>query len=490
MGLRREEPISAVAVAVLAGLPYDTLDGAIRLTLPRYRGRRALLAVAGLLLGAGLLLSGCGMRRTGAGANVLVVTIDTLRADHLGCYGYRRPTSPRIDALAKEGTLFETAYCPMPTTGPSHASLFTSLYPRRHGMLKNGWKLAEDLPTLAESLKQHGYRTGAVVSSFVLDPCFGMARGFDDYDSSFEAERATMGREIMWEGEAVNGGFDQRADATTLKAARWLEERQDERFFLWVHYFDPHSPYEPPEPHARDYLAEVQAPGLQETVARYDGEIRFVDEELGKLLDRLDSLGLRSRTLVVLTADHGEGLGQHNWMHHGLHLYEEAVRIPLAFRLPGVVAAGRRVEALAEMIDVAPTILDLVDLPREPRFGGQSLVPALLGESTSERLAFLERRRYELEGEEAEAVKGDKFGVRYRSYKYHWAPDEGTEQLFDLSADPTELHNLAARLPSLAASLQERIRSWRREEEAGRALPGQTVSPEIEKRLEALGYVR
>jgi arylsulfatase A-like enzyme len=413
--------------------------------------------------------------------NVVLVTIDTLRADHCSAYGYARDTTPVMRRLASEGVLVEAAYAPMATTAPSHATLLTSLYPIAHGCVRNGRFLREQHVTLAERLKAAGYRTSAVVSSFVLSPRFGFGQGFGSFDSRFEDARPRDARQTT-----ARKAFSRTADATTLVALDWLARRQRDRpFFLWVHYFDPHEPYAPPEAFRRRF----RQTGPDEVAARYDGEVAFADEQLGRLLDALDQAGERTRTLVVLTADHGEGLGDHGHMTHSVNVYEEAVRVPLVFRWPGTVPAGRRLAGPVEMVDVTPTVLELLGLPLAPPLHGTSFAGALRGQPGTERTAdakmvFLQRRVYTDEA----SIRGEKFGVRAGSWKYIEALDEGTRELFDLRADPAELANVAARHPEPAARLSQAIARWRARHAGGpKALDDETE--EAREGLRALGYV-
>lgn len=433
--------------------------------------------------------AGCRFEPSGTGSNVLLIIIDTLRADHLGCYHYDRSTSPHIDKFAETGALFQNSYCQMPTTGPSHASIFTSLYPRRHGLLKNGWILSKSYPTLAEILERNGYTTAGIVSSFVLDPRFGFDRGFGEYDADFSALGASMGHNMAWEGVHVSGGFDQRANVTTAKALQWLRKHGKEKFFLFVHYFDPHSPYNPPEPHVQDFLRDG-ANTLDTAIAHYDGEIGFVDQEVGRLLDYLKEEGLDSRTLIIITSDHGEGLGQHEWMEHGMYLYEEQVRIPLLMSLPGVIPEKTVVNSTVEAIDIAPTILDILNVAPERSFSGQSVFPMILDpRNEADQIVFLERRYYEVPSYLGVKVRGQKFAVRRGNFKYIWAPQEETQELYDLFNDPTELSNMVDAYPDDSANMQAMIQQWEREQESEHPKPVQTIDEESRDKLRSLGYV-
>jgi len=449
---------------------------------------------AGVVWLALALAGGSACRRPEGPPNLLVVTIDTLRADHCSTYGYSRQTTPVLDRLAREGVQVEQAYAPMATTGPSHASMFTSLYPASLGYTRNGQVLDDAQLTLAERLRRARYRTAAAVSSFVLDRRFGFAQGFGTYDAAFEPGTAST-RFSTWEGVEVDSAFDRRANATTDAALSWLGRRgRDRPFFLWVHYFDPHHPYVAPPPF--DQRFPGAGPGtVAEAIAQYDGEIAFTDQHLGRLIDAVDAEGLRERTLVVVTADHGEGLMQHGHMGHGIHLYEEAVRVPLVFRWPGRLPAGTRLPGPAEHVDLVPTVLELIGL--EPRTGeveGVSLAKGLLGEAgvpgrDVRRTVVLQRRRYESDSVGGVAVRGSKFAVRAGPWKYIEADDEGTRELFDLSQDPRETVDLAVSRAEEADRLSRLIAVWRKRFERGRRAIDD-ASPETLEALRALGYVQ
>ena len=433
-----------------------------------------------------MLVSGCGRA---PGLNVLLVTVDTLRADHCSVSGYARETTPQLAALAREGVRVELAYAPMPTTGPSHASMFTGLYPITHGVVKNGLTLEQDFGTLAEALREKGYDTAAVVSSFVLDARFGYAQGFEAYDDEFEAGHGSIERHAL-EGHEVEEGFDRRADETTGRARAVLERlaARPKPFFLFVHYFDPHAPYAPPEPWAGRFDGGA-TDELSRAIDAYDGEIAFVDDAIGKLLEALRAAGLERNTLVVVTADHGEGLMQHGHMAHGVQIYEEAVRVPLLFHLPGRLPAGGTLSGPVELVDLLPTILDLAGHEVPAGLHGRSVARAVAGDAAldPERPVHLHRRHYVARAIGDLAVAGEKLGLRLGSWKYIEGEGEGTRELFDLAADPGERVSLAEARPEIAASLAERIRAWRTA--TGRGVQVETLSPEDRERLRALGYV-
>lgn len=436
------------------------------------RRRRPALALAALAVLAG------GCRRAQERPNLVLVTVDTLRADHTTPYGYGRDTTPVLARLAREGVVVDQAYAPMATTGPSHAALLTSRYPVSLGYLRNGQRLDEAQTTLAERLHAAGYRASAAVSSFVLDKRLGFAQGFGTYDGRFPEEI-----------------YDRRADETTDVALAWLSRRAKDRpFFLWVHYFDPHEPYSPPPPFDRRFATPRDA-GLPGAVALYDGEIAFTDHELGRLVDAIEAAGLSARTLLVVTADHGEGLMQHGHMGHGLHLYEEAVRVPLVFRWPGSLPAGARLPGPVEHVDLVPTVLDLLGVPRGPgEIEGQSLAAALRGETGTagrdpRRTVFLQRRLYDTDTVSGFAVKGEKFAARAGPWKYIEAPQERTRELYDLQSDPGETRDLSAGRADVADLLARGIAGWRGRFDR-RARARDDASREMQEALRALGYVQ
>lgn len=387
------------------------------------------------------------------GFSILLVTLDTTRADFLGCYGHPGSHTPNIDRLAAEGTMFTQCTASAPATLPSHASIMTAMHPYVHGARDNvGYRLVDQNTTLAESLRTSDYRTGAFVSAFVVNRQTGLDQGFDKYgDAGSRPER--RGNEVC--GEAI----------------QWLRGCDKEKFFLWVHFFDPHYPYEPPEPHRTRYRDA------------YQGEIAFVDQEVGRLLDALRSFGLEDRTLVVLTADHGEGLGQHDEPTHLFFLYDTTLSVPLLFWAPSQIPAGRRVDAQIRTIDIAPTILDMVGTQPLPMAQGTSLRPLILGETDDLQLAAY-----------AETIGGQRLlgtsmlrCLRSDGWKYIHAP---RPELFDLSRDPGERFNIAAAQPSRVAAFRECLRELIVDAPTTVGLDDARVDLDAEAldRLESLGY--
>jgi arylsulfatase A-like enzyme len=440
------------------------------------------------LAAAAVALAACGADRPDR-PNVVLITLDTTRSDHLSAYGYERPTSPVLERLAAEGALFELAYAPSATTGPSHATMFTSRYPASHRVLKNGVPLSDDALTLAEVLGARGYQTGAVVSSWVLKRRFGYAQGFEEYEQGFDPARASITTTPSEPGRAPRA-LDRRADATTDRALEWLEERRDpERpFLLFVHYFDPHEPYDPP-PEPRRRFARPHRGKADRLIDLYDAEIAFTDQQLGRLLDALRRLELEEDTLVIVAGDHGEGLGEHGHTLHGINIYEEAVRVPLVLRLPGRIEAGLRVSGPVELVDLLPTVLELLDLPPGGAEQGRSLAGLLReGEAPDEqRPVFLERRHYKPQVLMGHEVAGVKLGLRHGRWKLIVGEEEGTRELYDLAADPDESRNLYEEQPETVARLTQMLETWRAL--VARESGGAAEFSEADRRqLEALGY--
>ncbi len=458
----------------------------------------AMLPRAGwVLLGAAIIFGELACKSPEVAPNVILITIDTIRTDHCSTYGYERVTTPTLSRVAEAGVLFRNAYAPMATTGPSHATMLTSLYPRTHGLEKNGLFLDPRVQTLPENLKDAGYRTAAVVSSFPLARKFGFDQGFDQYDDAFEGHEGDPTRR-KWEGMVVEGHFDRDARLTTDKASDWLRSTRQsvEPFFLWVHYFDPHSPYSPAESHRGLFLpgsGDDPAPGsLEHTLAMYDAEIRETDDALGRLLRIVGEEGLTDSTVFVIAGDHGEGLMQHGHMEHGVHLFEEAVRVPLVISWPARLPVGIEIDEPVELLDLMPTLLEITGLAGNTAIQqGQSLVGVMTGrrKADSDRPIFLERRRYKPRRVGGQFVQGRKLGIRIGSWKYIQANEEGTRELFDLTTDPSEITNVFERHPDVAERLSQAISLWLEKTPTTFNSSGDLISDEDARMLEAMGYV-
>ena len=443
--------------------------------------------------------------------NVLVVTLDTTRADHTSAYGYARPTTPRLIELAKQGVRFEAAYAPMATTLPSHTSMFTGLLPRTHGALKNGLPVNPKLTLLSETLGGAGYRTAAFLSSFAVASRFGLQRGFSEYDDRFKDGQCKWDV-ARWEGQKIEGDFCRRGDLTRAAAVKWLEsagylpaagaaaggaKQPEQPFFVWIHFFDPHNPYDPVPEQAKLFPPLSANPTeLERDIANYDAEIHFADQEMGKLLDALAKAGLLDDTLVIVAGDHGEGLMDHGWMLHGLQIYEEAVRVPFVFRWPAKLPQGTTIAEPVELTDITPTVLELTGVPAPkvtPPVEGISLAAAMAGTAKldPERPILLQRRFYASKAEKGIPVKGSKHALRLGDWKYIEAKEEDSFELYDLKTDPREKNNLADAKPAERAAMADRLAKTVAGTAAAATTPvTRTVSEEDQRKLEALGYVQ
>jgi arylsulfatase A-like enzyme len=317
------------------------------------------------LAAATFFLHACSPTISDKKSNVVLIIIDTIRADRLGCYGYPIATSPNIDALASEGMLFEQAVTCAPVTLPSVSAILTSTYPAINNVRYNGkFFLSDASVTLAEILRDNGYETGAFIGGFPLDSRFGVDQGFDIYDDDFS--RSTDRRPRQWIGHETED-FERTAAEVNERVFDWLESVKDEKFFLMAHYFDPHWPYEAPAPY-NDGSGDA-----------YNSEIAYTDEHVGKLIAKLEELGLKDDTLIVLTGDHGESLGAHGEPTHGDYLFDTTIRVPLIFQHEGRVPKGLRIGTMVKTIDIMPTIIDFLGLPKGPHTQGDSLVPTFEG---------------------------------------------------------------------------------------------------------------
>ena len=432
--------------------------------------------------------------------NVILVSVDTLRADALGSYGGVAAT-PVLDQLARDGVLFERAFAPAALTAPSHASLLTGSEPLEHGVIRNGATLSPDLEMIAEVFRTAGYASAAFVSSFVLDARFGWDQGFDVFDSTFSEEAATLPKELGNPGAFFLkhdfGGFDRRADASVGAAVAWLE-RAPEPYFLFVHLFDPHDPYVPPDGFERRLhglqfdLDGRSAPDarqpdrLRRLVRRYHAEVLFADEQLGRLFEAAAASGSRRR-LTAVTADHGEGLGQHDWLFHAENLYAEALHVPLLVHDTDAARGGLRIAAPVALIDVAPTLVELAGLPPLASASGRSLAASVrLGSEPTPRPVFAHRRAH-LRG--PAGSRGEKLAVRERDWKLIRSGEQA-EELYDLARDPGELEDrLGAALredPERVAVLRALLDGYGNKRSSAPVAP--QLSDEVRAALEALGY--
>lgn len=453
------------------------------------------------LVGA-LALTGCGSSDPGP-RDVLLITIDTLRADMLSCYGHGRRSSPSLDRLARDGALFERHYATAPMTGPSHATLFTGLYSSEHGLVKNGRMYPSEPPCLAEELSRAGYQTLAVVGSKVLDRQFGMDRGFDVYDDAIETDVDNRrGRRTSAERFA-----SEVVDSALHELAAFED---DQPVFAWLHVFDPHAPFEAPVellPRRRapavfaerlEPNAVVDAEKALVAYIGYEQEVAYTDRELGRFLDAWDGRERGADSVICVTSDHGEGMGEHGYMGHGLFLYEEQLHVPFLLRARGAIEREVRVAKPTSAADVAYTLLALSGAVADVAVPGADLSALTRGDAevrgpVAERPLFSQwdfdrpQRKPALElypdrGRSRDAqvalVDGD--------WKYIWSADVGPE-LYDLAADAREGVNLAERQPDRIASFEGRLATWR-SARIPAFVTGELTDDATRAMLEELGY--
>ena len=393
--------------------------------------------------------------------NVIVITIDTLRADHLGCYGYKQIKTPNIDALATAGSRFERAYTSVPVTLPSHSVIFTGTYPMYSGMHDFAAnKLNATQPTLAAVLKDQGYTTGAVVAAAVLDSRFGLNRGFDFYYDHFDFNRLleTNLDEMERPGNEV-------ADVTL----DWLSKNYQKKFFLWMHLYDPHYPYRPPAPYSAEYKSRP-----------YDGEIAFADAQVGRLIQFLKDKDLYKNTLIVLSGDHGESLGEHGEKTHGFFIYNATLHVPLIFHLPGQ-SAPQTMSEIVNLADLMPTILQVVKVDVPPQVQGRNLLPLMTAKQDEPRGLYAETilPRLHFNWSELRGVETD---------NYHFI-DAPKPELYDLKKDPGETQNIIANKKAVADEMRAKLAAIIRQYSAGQELAEKTgLDPALMERLKSLGY--
>ncbi|MGH9703964.1 MAG: sulfatase-like hydrolase/transferase [Candidatus Acidiferrales bacterium] len=406
-------------------------------------------------------------RAAGDSPNVLLVTIDTLRVDHLACYGYANIHTPNMDQLSAAGARFANAYSAIPITLPSHTVILTGTYPMHTGMHDfGGNKLNPSQATLATLLHAQGYATGAVVGSAVLDSRFGLNRGFDFYYSNFDFNRLS---------ESNLDDMERPGNEVVDRGLAWLAKNGQKKFFLWLHMYDPHFPYHPPAPFSTEYKTHP-----------YDGEIAFDDAQLGRVVRYLKEKNLYDRTLIVLAADHGEGLGEHGEKTHGFFIYNSTLHVPLIIKLPASRAAAPRVvKSSVGLVDIAPTILSVTGTGVPKEMQGRNLLPLMGGaedKTPTELYAETYLPRIHFDWSE---LRGNLVG----NYKFIEAPKP---ELYDLAADPRESHNLFYDKKLVADGMQKRLSQMIEKDTAkspGQSAQSSPVDPILAEKLKSLGYV-
>src|SRR5216684_1903879 len=394
--------------------------------------------------------------------DVFLVTIDTLRADHVHCYGYEPIQTPALDSLAQDGIRFARAFTPSPITNTSHTSILTGLLPSTHGVTDFAIPLIAAHATLAELLKKRGYRTAAFIGAVILDSkalAPGLDRGFEFYDN-FPAQSETKSR---W------GRVERRGMEVVQHAETWLNAHPAGPHFVWVHLYDPHDPYEPPPPYSEIYKDRL-----------YDGEIAYADSALGHFLAYLKKQGWYDGALIVVVGDHGEGLGEHHEDTHGIFLYDSTTHVPLLVKLPNGRAAGKGIDAQVRTTDIVPTILDLLGLPMPEKLDGTSLTPFFTGGAATSRTVF-GQTDYPL-----------RFGwaplrsVRTEAFKFIEAPKP---ELYDLRSDSRELQNKYEPWNAEVQELRKALAELNAQSPASGNTSASSVSPDTIDELHALGYL-
>jgi choline-sulfatase len=403
-------------------------------------------------------------------ASIVLITLDTTRADRIGFDGSKRGLTPNLDALARQAVVFTRAYSQVPLTTPSHATILTGTYPQFNHVRDLGSPLDKNLPCLPAILRAHGYHTAAFVGSQVLDPksasAPGFDRGFDTYDAPFHARQP---------GEDRYHSIERRGMAVVEKALVWLNQHPRGPFFLWLHFYDPHDPYDPLPPFKARYAASP-----------YDGEIAYVDSAVGTLLTALRARGLYHQTLLVVAADHGEAFGEHGELSHGLFLYDDTLHVPLLIKVPGERPAHRLIENRVGLVDIAPTLLQELGIEVPPAMQGASLLPLMKPGADARRTATADRAEY-AETDYPHRAFGWSSLRSWRAGKYLYI-DAPERELYDQSTDPEEAHNLANTSPAVADAMAAQLEAFRRKTtRAGDAQAA--LTPKQAAQLQALGYV-
>jgi arylsulfatase A-like enzyme len=408
--------------------------------------------------------------------NVILITLDTVRADRMGFLGSRRRLTPTLDTFARQSVVFTHAYSQVPLTTASHATILTGMYPQFHQVNDFGVPLAKDLPYGPDIFHARGYGTAAFIGSLILDPnarsAPGFERGFDTYDAGFHRRRP---------GENRYQAIERRGGEVVAHALAWLNQHSKGPFFIWVHLYDAHDPYDPPEPYKSRYAT-----------APYDGEIAYVDSTLSRLMSQLRARGLYHGAVIAVMADHGEALGDHGEATHGIFLYDETIRVPLLIKLPGERAAGKQVESRVGLVDVLPTLLQAAGVPVPPEIQGRSLLPLLRSvaagkTATKEPALTLDRPAYaETDYPHRTFGWSSLRALRTGKYLYVEAPHR---ELYDQSADPKAERNLAATSAAVSDTLASQLEAFRQKTTSSREAPRVSMDPELQEKLNGLGYV-
>jgi arylsulfatase A-like enzyme/Tfp pilus assembly protein PilF len=410
--------------------------------------------------------------------NIILITLDTTRADRMGFLGSRRGLTPNLDILAKQSIVFTRAYAQVPLTTPSHAALLTGTYPQFNQVEDLGTPLAKSLPYLPDLLHQHGYHTAAFIGAEVLDPhstAKGFERGFDFYDADFH-QRAP--------GEDRYKSIERRAEDVANRAMGWLSRHQQSPFFVWMHFYDPHDPYDPPEPFKTYYAS-----------APYDGEIAYADSVVGSVMEVLQRHGLYRNCLIAIAADHGEAFGEHGEQRHGIFLYDETIHVPLLLKLPEERLGGRRVDERVALADVAPTLLEAAGVAAPVAMQARSLLP-LIDVTGTKTTAGRSSAGEKEKGAERPIYSETNYGHRtfgwavlrsWRTGKYLYVQAPKRE-LYNQASDPKALHNLAAASKAIVDTLDAQLEGFQRKTSNALEAPAK-LDPVQADKLRALGYM-
>lgn len=413
-----------------------------------------------LLIACCFYLFGTPPVKKNTGPNVLIITLDTTRADRIGVYGYENAQTPNIDAIARKGVRFQNAYSPVPLTFPAHCSIFTGTLPLYHSVRNNGrYKLPHEIPTLAEILQNRGFITAAFVSSFTVDSRFGLDRGFHTYNDNLVTKKGQVKTYIS----------ERPAQLVYEDFAAWFETHSEKRFFAWVHFFDPHMPYAPPEPFKTQFRDNP-----------YDGEIAYMDAYLGKIIRLLEEKQVLENTLIVIAGDHGEAFGEHGEFGHMMFCYEENIKIPLILYSNKELPHNKTITVRANLTDIMPTVLQFLDIPFPSHLDGVPLLPMIKGKSTDNRIFYVETV-FPWEALGCAPVKGLLKG----KYKFIDLPKP---ELYDLEKDPGEKENLYFKKNIEAKRLKQTLTHFTAKYDPLKFRAGRQLSPTEERKLRTLGY--
>jgi arylsulfatase A-like enzyme/Tfp pilus assembly protein PilF len=392
--------------------------------------------------------------------NVLLVTLDTTRADRIGCYGYAKAKTPNLDFLALNGVRFSNAYCQVPLTLPSHCSILTGSYPIYHKVHNNGsYYLSPSHVTLAEVLKERGYKTAAFVSSFTVDSRFGLDQGFEVYDDKFQED------EIIKTFRS-----ERKADKVFSSFSNWLDKNAEEKFLCWIHFYDPHLPYDPPSPFKEEFSDSL-----------YDGEIGYMDFYVGKTIEKLREKNILDKTLIVLAGDHGEGLGEKGEYDHGIFIYDNTLKVPFILYSEKNLPQGMTINSRVRLIDIMPTLLEILKIPSHKGTQGISLLEYIEGRKKDDLPSYIETYYPREDFNWSELI-----GLIDDEWKYIQAPKE---ELYNLKRDPDEEKNVIDKEKKVASEMKEKLKSAIKDYSSGIEASRKKLTPEEQEKLRSLGYL-